>query len=46
MRRKTLHNAKLVVTIESNRKKNDICPIKTVSVFDNRTQTYWTEGQI
>lgn len=43
MRRKTLHKAKLVVTVESDR-----CSglINTVSVFDNRTNAYWINEQI
>lgn len=43
MRRKTLSNAKLVVTVESNKATG---MIKTVSVFDNRTQEYWTKEAI
>ena len=43
MRRKILHKAKLVVTVESDR-----CSglINTVSVFDNRTDGYWSNEQI
>lgn len=44
MRRKSLNNAKLIIHVESN--KNTKKEIKTVSVFDNRTQEYWTEQQI
>lgn len=43
MRKKSLANAKLVVNIESNKHTKEI---KTVSVFDNRTQNYWTDEQI
>lgn len=43
MRTKTLNNAKLIVTVESNKKKQKI---KTVSVFDNRTQEYWIKERI
>lgn len=43
MRRKILHKAKLVVTVESDR-----CSglINTISVFDNRTDDYWSSEQI
>lgn len=43
MRRKSLVNAKLIINIESNKHTKEI---KTVSVFDSRTQKYWTEEQI
>lgn len=43
MRTKTLNNAKLIVIVESDRKMRKI---KTVSVFDNRTQEYWTKEKI
>lgn len=43
MRTKTLRNAKLVVKIISNRISNKIV---TESVFDNRTQTFWSKDQI
>lgn len=43
MRRKSLGNAKLIITIESNKKTKEI---RTESVFDNRIQDYWTEKQI
>lgn len=43
MRTKTLNNAKLVIKIESNRQT---CEIRTVSVFDNRIQAYWSKEQI
>lgn len=45
MRRKTLHNAKLVVTVRGN-KHFSPHSIETVSVFDNRTQKYWTAERI
>lgn len=38
MRTKTLKNAKLAIRIESNKKTRRI---KTVSVYDYRTQEYW-----
>ena len=43
MRRKILHKAKLVITVESDR-----CSglINTISVFDNRTNNYWGAEQI
>lgn len=43
MRKKSLADAKLVVNIESDKHTKEI---KTVSVFDNRTQKYWTDDQI
>ena len=43
MRRKALGGAKLVVTVLGNRRTGEI---KTVSVFDNRTQVYWPEARI
>lgn len=43
MRRKSLSNAKLVVAVEGNKTSGEI---KTVSVFDNRTQEYWPENRI
>lgn len=43
MRRKSLSNAKFSINIESNKHTKEI---KTTSVFDNRTQKYWTEEQI
>lgn len=43
MRRKSLSNAKLIINIESDKGTKQI---KTVSVFDNRTQSYWTNEQI
>ncbi|MFG6378288.1 MAG: hypothetical protein K1W19_08245 [Lachnospiraceae bacterium] len=41
--KKSLISAKLIVNIESNKHTKQI---KTVSVFDNRTQSYWTDEQI
>lgn len=43
MRRKILHKAKLVITVESDR-----CSglINTISVFDNRANNYWGAEQI
>lgn len=43
MRTKSLNNAKLVVTVEGNKHTKEIV---TKSVFDNRTQTYWTDEHI
>lgn len=43
MRRKTLHNAKLVVKIISNKITNEIT---TESVYDNRTKSFWDETKI
>lgn len=43
MRRKLLGNAKLIITLRSNKKTKEI---RTESVYDNRTQDYWTEKQI
>ena len=43
MRRKSLGNAKLIIDVESNKHTKEI---KTKTVFDNRTQKYWTEEQI
>ena len=43
MRRKALGGAKLVVTVLGNKRTGEI---KTVSVFDNRTQAYWPEDRI
>ncbi len=40
MRTKTLSKAKLIVTIKSDKREGTI---KTVSVFDNRTQQYRPE---
>ena len=43
MRKKILNNAKLVVTVESNKGEN---LINTISVFDNRTQKFWNDFEI
>lgn len=43
MRRKSLSDAKLVVTVESDKSTGRI---RTVSVYDNRTQEYWSEDRI
>ena len=43
MRTKTLHNAKLIITVESDKKTK---AIKTISIFDNRIKEYWTKEQI
>lgn len=43
MRRKALCNTKLVVKVESNKATKQI---KTISVYDNRTQSYWNDDQI
>ena len=43
MRTKTLNNAKLIVKIISNKVTNEI---KTESVYDNRTQTFWATEKI
>lgn len=43
MRTKTLRNAKLIIKVEGNKVSKEI---KTISVFDNRTQEYWTEERI
>ena len=43
MRRKTLYRAKLVVTVDSDKATRRLT---TVSVYDNRTQAYWTPEQI
>jgi hypothetical protein len=40
MRHKSLSNAKFVITVESNKKDRKI---KTISIFDNRTQQYRPE---
>ena len=40
MRRKTIHNAKFVIEVESDKKTKKL---RTISVFDNRTQEYKTE---
>ena len=43
MRTKTLNNAKLIVNVESNKQDKSI---KTISVFDNRTNEYWDAERI
>ena len=43
VRRKMLHKAKLVVRVMSDKITGKI---RTVSIFDNRTQKYWSEEQI
>lgn len=43
MRKSYINQAKLVVTVESDRQTGRI---KTVSVFDNRTQEFWSENRI
>lgn len=43
MRKKTLNKAKLEILVESNK---DTQRIATVSVFDRRTQEYWTKDRI
>lgn len=40
MRRKTIHNAKFIIEVESDKKTKTL---RTISVFDNRTQEYKTE---
>lgn len=51
MKRKTLQQAKLVVTVESYKGKsivedNPHLTIQTVSVYDNRTNEFWSEERI
>ena len=43
MRKKSFKNAKLVVRVESNKATKRI---KTISVFDNRSQEYWSAERI
>lgn len=43
MRKATHYSAKLIVTVESDKRTR---AIKTTSVFDNRTQEHWTEEKI
>ncbi len=43
MRKSAQHSAKLVVTVESDKRTGTI---KTTSVFDNRTQEHWPEEKI
>lgn len=51
MRRKSLNEAKLVVTVESYKGKpitpeNPNLTIRTVSVFDTRTGDFWSKERI
>ncbi len=43
MRTKGLNNAKFIVKVEGNKKTKKI---RTIEVFDNRTQRFWTDEQI
>lgn len=43
MRTKILHRAKLIIKVDSDRCEGIIT---TVSVFDNRTQEYWSKDKI
>lgn len=43
MKTKTLNNAKLVIRVEGNKHTKEII---TRDVFDNRTQSYWTDERI
>ena len=43
MKTKTLNNAKLVIRVEGNKQTKEII---TRGVFDNRTQSYWTDERI
>lgn len=43
MRKSYINQAKLVVTVESDRQTGRI---NTISVFDNRTQEFWTKKHI
>ena len=43
MKTKTLNNAKLVIRVEGNKHTKKII---TRDVFDNRTQSYWTDEHI
>ena len=43
MRTKTLNNAKLIVTVESNKVDKKI---NTISVYDNIEQRYWMDNEI
>lgn len=43
MKRKTINDAKLIVTIRSIK---DDYQIKTISVFDNRKNINWTEQEV
>lgn len=43
MRKSYINQAKLVVTVESDKQTGRI---NTISVFDNRTQEFWTKEHI
>ena len=43
MRTSATHSAKLIVTVESDKRTR---AIQTTSVFDNRTQEHWPEEKI
>ncbi len=43
MRRKSIGSAKLIIKVEGNKQTKEI---RTISVFDNRTQKFWTDEQI
>lgn len=43
MRKKTLHNATLIVTVKSDKKTRKIT---TVSVYDNVKQEFWPDTKI
>lgn len=43
MRTKTINNAKLVITVNSNKSNKEI---ETVSVFDNRKNREWTKEEV
>ena len=43
MRTKTIKNAKLVIKVVGNKRTKEI---KTINVFDNREQKYWTDERI
>ena len=43
MRKKILHEAKLIVKVRGNKKTKRV---ETVSVFDNRTQNFWSLERI
>lgn len=43
MRKKSICNAKLVIRVYGNKQTKEI---RTISVFDNRTQKLWTDEQI
>ncbi len=51
MRTKTLHKAKLIITVESYKNKSPIkdnphIKILTTSVYDNRTNEFWSKERI